>query len=78
MACSFLLSVFLHSEKEPNSSTVYARSRNGPVAKVQRGVRTTIRDLHLYSHHWELLARISYKCVHCVDAVDHSHFLCMP
>ncbi|CDJ37032.1 hypothetical protein, conserved [Eimeria tenella] len=48
-------------QKEPNSSTVYARSRNGPVAKVQRGVRTTIRDLHLYSHHWELLARISYK-----------------
>ncbi|KAL8273288.1 hypothetical protein Esti_002789 [Eimeria stiedai] len=47
-------------------SPVYSRSRGGPVAKVQRGVRTALADLHLYSHHWEVLARVSYKSpVHC-------------
>ncbi|KAL8452309.1 hypothetical protein Emag_002428 [Eimeria magna] len=45
----------------PARSPVYNRSRGGPVAKVQRGVRTALADLHLYSHHWEVLARVSYK-----------------
>ncbi|KAL8434885.1 hypothetical protein ACSSS7_002851 [Eimeria intestinalis] len=45
----------------PAPSPVYNRSRGGPVAKVQRGVRTALADLHLYSHHWEVLARVSYK-----------------
>ncbi|KAL8452196.1 hypothetical protein Emed_001503 [Eimeria media] len=45
----------------PTRSPVYNRSRGGPVAKVQRGVRTALADLHLYSHHWEVLARVSFK-----------------
>ncbi|XP_026192785.1 replication protein A 70 kDa DNA-binding subunit [Cyclospora cayetanensis] len=49
-------------EKSTNClSLVYAHSRSGPVAKAQRGVRTALSDLHLYSHQWEILARISYK-----------------
>ncbi|KAL8431567.1 hypothetical protein Efla_000613 [Eimeria flavescens] len=40
---------------------VYCRSRGGPVAKVQRGVQTALADLHLYSHHWEIVTRVSYK-----------------
>lgn len=50
----------------PAASPVYAHSRAGPVATVRRGVRTKVAELHLYSHHWEVLARISYKYAFCL------------
>lgn len=44
---------------------VYSHRRAGPVARAERGVRTALADLHLYSHHWEVLARVSYKYALC-------------
>lgn len=43
------------------TAPVYSHSRAGPVARAERGVRTALADLHLYSHHWEVVARVSYK-----------------